>query len=207
MIVFNQVLLSASQIFQLLLVTADLKLENTGSFSVGSTIQLVPKTDSSWTWPMKTGKSCPYLPPSEQSWAKLSSKLDIADPTALLGNDNYKIFDLAHDLKQILVRFILPENLTSCFITLAVYLPNFCHSLANLFPFCRSSSKKQQRSLNSALSCSNLRFFSLNNANDLKQLSNCVWRSTIAMSIFGFSVEVLTPVTREQLYYQKSCKN
>jgi hypothetical protein len=32
-----------------------------------------------------------------------------------------------------------------------VYLPNFCHSLANLFPFCRSSSKKQHKSLSSLL--------------------------------------------------------
>ena len=76
--------------------------------------------------------------------------------------------------------------LTSCLMTFAVYLPNFCHSRASLFPFCRSSSRKQQRSRSSLLSCTNFEFCSLS-------LEFCSWTlvSCSRHSLNRFSASIL----------------
>ena len=67
--------------------------------------------------------------------------------------------------------------LTSCLMTLAVCLPNFCHSLARRFDFCLSSSRKQHRSLSSLLSFDRDTFSLVKSSISFKQDCNLSFKS------------------------------
>ncbi len=85
--------------------------------------------------------------------------MELLDPAPFLSSSNMRMISFSSTFSLITLSWLVSRSFSFCWntptsfhTTLAVYLPNPCHSLNSFFPFCRSSSKKQHSSLSSWLS-------------------------------------------------------